>query len=655
VTDARGVVLLAVDLAAIVALLVLPLRRSFDDADKGRGNVVVLPPPKQATLTRIFTFIVICVLGSIALVAIRTPDLTALYKSAVAHLTSRVVAEPAVVDSYVKTLRPIIPISIFAFVVALAVTLPSTPGRRLVVLLHAPMALAAALVADTGLAVFGLETHIPLGPLPLVSILFHYGIAYLLGMRLAVTTYQLPRPTQVPIRRHGDAKDNLITIAVLIAVFAGIGAFAVLVLRINTSDVVLYGFVIIALPTYLKFGIYAVLSFLRLFQNKPPEPVDPMPPINVIAPAYNEEANITAWVEHLDIAATVYGGPVHIILCDDGSTDHTKEWCEAAMARCASATGDVIAGGHKGKSTALNLALSHCTSDIVIRHDSDCWVHPNSFRYTVPWFGDPKIGLVGAFMLPKMPFTTWIDRMRALELAVGFGMPRLGYSVIDSQPCVPGNYTAFRRSEALELGGFAEGMFGEDIDFTCSMARLGWRAVYDRRVWAYEDVPNTVEELRVQRRRWNRGSVHNFARFIPPAAGSCGPRFWLCEFLRAARRLVMPLQFAAYLFILQATVFNPTSKVNLAHLLAFMVIAKLPGLIFVVLAMAYRGLIKTMAWWPLFLVFAFIKREANLEALLTLPTRKVTRPWRWSRVRDPSDNRELDWPVLRPRFLPVPD
>lgn len=646
-----SVALVIADVAVVACLVVAPLWRRNDGSDRGVGNRVILPAPRAASGWRDLSFVALAVLGSVALVSIRTPDLVVLYRDVVAHMADLVVNRPAVVPGYVQNLRPVIPISIVAFATAGAVTMSGSVGRGVAILLHAPLALAASLLADTVLALFMIGTGLPLGPAPIVSIVLHYLIAYLVGMRLALTTFQLPRPTQVPIRREGNAIDNVTVVMVLISVMLFVIAGAAWIIHFDPHDAVLYTFVLVAMPAYLKFGIYVILSVLRLFGPKPPDPDQRRPPIDVIGPAFNEAANIVGWVEAIDAAAKVYGGPVHLYLCDDGSTDGTADLAAAAMQRCTAVDGRVLRGDHSGKSTALNLALSHCTSAIVIRHDTDCLVHPNAFLYTVPWFlADERVGLVGAFMMPKLPLTTWTDRMRAIELATGFGLPRLAYSLIDSQPCVPGNYTAFRREGALELGGWPEGMFGEDIDFTCNMARLGYRAAYDRRIFAYEDVPNTAGQLLIQRRRWNRGSIYNFARFVPMACGSSGPRFWFAEFFRAARRLMMPMQFAAYLFAVQAAFFRPGPRDNIAHLVAFYVLAKLPMLLIVICSMFYRGLWRAMLWWPLYLPFAVVKRLANLEAILTMRSREARffRP----AERAPA-TASVAWPVLRPDYITV--
>jgi cellulose synthase/poly-beta-1,6-N-acetylglucosamine synthase-like glycosyltransferase len=646
--DPPGLVLLLLNLALAAVIVLLALRRRYDTSDQGVGNVVRLAKPHPPSLRRVWVFVVVAIGGSIALSSVRSPDLMRLYRAVVGHLVVRVLPQPGLVDSYVSHLRPIIPLSFLAFSLALAVTVHATPGRRLMILLHAPLAIFTSIAADSALAVFGLLTGIPLEPFPLVSIIVHYLVAYVLAMRLALTTYRLPRPTQVPITRPGNTFDNLVLLITLAAVSLFVAAGADHVVRLTGGDPVYYTFVLLAIPAYLKFGLYAVLTLLRVVgRRKLPQPSATPPPIDVIGPAYNEETNIVRWVESVDRAAVAYGGPVRLILCDDGSTDDTRRLAEAAMARAVAVKGTVLQGKHIGKATALNFALSQCTADYVIRHDTDCELHPNSLRYTIPWFeSDSRIGLVGAFMMPKPPFTTWIDRMRALELAAGFGLPRLAYAVVDMQPCVPGNYTAVRRAAALEIGGWPEGMLGEDIDFTCSIARTGYRAVYDRRVWAYEDVPDDLAQTRLQRRRWSMGSIYNFARFVPFACGSAGPRFWFAEFFKGARRIVQPMQFAAYLFALQGAFLQPEARHNLVHLLAFFVLAKLPNLLVVMCSMFYRRLWTSFFWWPLFLGFVMVKRLANVEALLLIRTRPVT----WRRTQSAPS---VQWPVLRPRYLPA--
>src|SRR5262249_38144746 len=160
-----------------------------------------------------------------------------------------------------------------------------------------------------------------------------------------LTTYQLPRPTQVPIRRTGNVFDNLITLAVMAAVCALVAAGADYAVHLADDEAVYYTFILIAIPVYLKFGSYVILTALRFGGvRRLTQPSRTPPPIDVIGPAYNEATNIVRWVESVDRAAVAYGGPVRLILCDDGSTDETRWLAEQAMSRAMAVRGMVIAG-----------------------------------------------------------------------------------------------------------------------------------------------------------------------------------------------------------------------------------------------------------------------------------------------------------------------
>jgi cellulose synthase/poly-beta-1,6-N-acetylglucosamine synthase-like glycosyltransferase len=620
---------LTVDLVVLAAIIIRPLKRDFDHSDKGAGAFIVLPRPYPASLKRSFSFLAICAVVSAVIVGLRTPDLSAAYRNLAGIMTEWVVHEPAVVNNYTSSLLTIIPISVVAYLVAHALTITATPGRRLVVLLHAPLFLITAACADTVLAIIGITTHLPVGPYPIVSIITHYLIAYLLAMRLACVTFQLPRPTQVPLLRRSNVKDDVVLLLCIVAVLAAVGSLAVWLIGQIGDDALVRVIIVVTIPSYVKLGVYFALAFLRNFGERPPVLGEERPLVEVIIPGFNEEVNIVGLLQSIDAAARVYGGPVRAIFCDDGSTDDTKKLALETIAGFTAAKGEVIDGEHAGKSTALNRALSVCTADIVVRIDSDCRMHPEALLYAMPWFSKyPNVGLVGAFNFPKAPYTSWVDRMRTFELTFAFGLPRIAYPVVDGIPCVPGTFTAFRRKAAIAMGGFAEGLFGEDVDLTCNLARLGWRAIVDRRVWSYEDVPNTTGQLRVQRIRWNRGGIQNFGRFNPIAAGFAGPRFWFTMFRRTGRRLSSPIHMAGFIYILETVLFQASYRRNVLHLFVVFLIAHIPQMVVSVLSVVFWRQWRILVWLPLTYWFAILKRFFSLEATITFPTRPVEAPGR---------------------------
>ena len=492
------------------------------------------------------------------------------------------------------------------------------------ILSHVVLFLAASAVADALLAVFTIATGIRLGPTPIVSVLIHYGIAFVLVFRLAFTTFQLPNRTPIPLSRGFDWWADAKLLLCLAAAVGIVGSIATFLVRDVAKSPLVQGIIVLAVPIYMFSLTYGFLGVLRLLRRHLPSPPDDRPPIEVIIPAYNEELNIGRLLESIDDAAVRYDAPVRVILCDDGSVDQTRLVARDAMEHFQAASGQIIEGRHGGKSAALNQALQECQSDFVFRVDADCVVDEWCFVYALAWFvSDPRVGLVGAFTLPKEPYTSWIDRMRLFELLFAFGFTRVCSAEIDGVPCVPGTFTGFRRLPALEIGGFVEGMYGEDVDFTCNIARLGYTAAIDRRVVSYEDVPNRVRQLRIQRTRWNRGGTMSFARFTPFGLGLAGPRFWFTTNRAAGKRLMSPLHLAALLFATALAIFHPSSHHNLARVAFVLLAAQIPNVLMKVMVGVYYKKARYLPWLSLWWAFAILKRLFALEAFLSFNTRPV--------------------------------
>ena len=50
---------------------------------------------------------------------------------------------------------------------------------------------------------------------------------------------------------------------------------------------------------------------------------------------------------------------------------------------------------------------------------------PDALVYSVPWFRDPEVGMVGAMQEPRTDTVTWFHRLRSLEVLFQFRFARL--------------------------------------------------------------------------------------------------------------------------------------------------------------------------------------------------------------------------------------
>lgn len=625
----NALALLLADAAVLAFIVGQPLGRRYDDSDQGHGTTVKLPPFGNPSLIKGGFFIAVAAVVGTGLVLYRHPSLSILYSEILHRLLSWLVQDPSQVSAYASDLAPVVPAAFVGYLVTIAIVMPGTIGRRIMILLHAPLFLAASLLTDTllGLAVTGL--HVQLWPAPLVRMYLQYLIGYMVVFRLFFTSHQLPKLTAVPRLRRSYLRDNLTLILSLVS--ASLIVFTVTLVLYRAFGVDSVVGPVILMPVQLAvIDVLAVfLILIRWVGGRRPGPPDQRPLLDVIIPAYNEAVCIQRLLLSIDRAAGRYGGPVHVIMCDDGSTDDTKALAEETMASYGYATGEVIQGEHGGKSKALNLALRRCTAPFVYRLDADCAVDQDVFIYSVAQFlADPRVGLVGALHMPKEPYTTWIHRLRGFELFFSFGFLRVAMAEVDAVPCIPGTFCAFRRDAGLAVGGFVDGMYGEDTEFTCAVTRLGYRAVIDTRVVSYEDVPTTIRQLRVQRFRWGIGGRLVFTRFDPfnRDIGAPGPRFWFYLPTSAGGHMMGAAHVFLWLMALAYAVATPNVQHNPGQFVGFLVLGAAVALVPKFLVIVYYGRLRLLPWAVFWIPFTFFKKFVQLEALLAYGMRPVKPP-----------------------------
>lgn len=622
--------LLVADFAILLFLTVQPLSRRFDDSDRGSGAVVHLPPLRKQAAYRAWLFVLVSALVSIPIVAMPQYSLSVAYRGWVDSLLDWLTRNPDASLLYADRLIPLLPTALTGYLITFAIVLPATFGRRVMILLHAPLFLLTSVIVDTFIGLVVVNTGITMSPTPVVNMFVQYSLVYVLLFRLAFTTYQLPRTTHVPLGHHGGLLDSVVTLVCLVVSAIVLCALVLWVLP-GLGDHPVYTFIIVyCLRSAILDGFYCLLGLYKWSGNRPPKPDGRTPLVNVIIPAYNESAVIERLLRSIDRAAGNYGGPVHVVMCDDGSTDDTRILAEAVIATYRYATGTVVQGSHGGKSKALNTALSYCTADYVYRVDADCALDADAFVYSVPHFvNDPLIGVLGAYTTPKEPYSTWIDRMRLYEQVLAFGFTRVVLSAVDAVPCIPGTFCAFRREAAIAVGGFVSGMLGEDADFTCAITRLGYRAVVEPRVKSYEDVPATLKQLRVQRWRWTIGGLLTFARFTPFGTGwSQGPRVWFKMPQTASTRITTPAHIFAWTLALVFAAFQPSISHQWLHVVIIVVIAQLLSMVPRALVMIYYKRARDLLWFWMWVPFSLIKAFVVLEAMMCVTPRPVKPPIR---------------------------
>lgn len=367
------------------------------------------------------------------------------------------------------------------------------------------------------------------------------------------------------------------------------------------------------------FGVFPLVLYLLDVARRGPRrrrTTGALLPIGVIVPARNEEGLIADCVRAIDQAAAGYPAPCTIYVVENGSSDGTYDEAHGAIARVEHVRGVLLRCEPKGKAYALNHGLRHAEEDIVLRIDADTLVTQSVLHGLARHFNDPAVGGASGMPLPRVQ-SSWICRMRAIEVYYQVGFKRTGYNAVDAIGVLPGALVAYRRGLLIKLNGFAEGVNGEDADMAVRVGRLGYRIVSDPSVRAFTEMPSTFSYLREQRMRWARGTYHMLARNKSGIVMLQGLRcVWILPwagFIMFRRLMVLP--FAATGVVLIALYHSSSAWREVAAGGAILLGVQL---IQMVICMVFVGDPRLVADIPSYLAFRLIVSFFALETLFGL-------------------------------------
>lgn len=276
------------------------------------------------------------------------------------------------------------------------------------------------------------------------------------------------------------------------------------------------------------------------------------PSVSIIAPAYNESANI---IDSVTTLMKLHYRNYEVIIVNDGSTDNTfkllKDTFKLSKANyffeykipCERIKGiyksrnkefskltvvDKAPGGCKAD--ASNAGINICKNDLVLIMDADSVIEPDSITKLVKPFleeKDKKIigtggvirimnscevqnGLIKKVNLPSKLLPRW----QALEYTRAFLLGRMAWSQLDGLLLISGAMGLFDREILIKSGGYDKKAIGEDMEMVIRMRRYmsekkeKYDVTYIPDPLCWTEVPADYKSLESQRTRWARGLVY---------------------------------------------------------------------------------------------------------------------------------------------------
>ena len=286
---------------------------------------------------------------------------------------------------------------------------------------------------------------------------------------------------------------------------------------------------------------------------------DLLPSISILAPAYNEELNITDNVKSL---LNLHYPDVEVIVINDGSADRTLERLieDFSLERSdknfrASIRTEPIRGvytspsypnltvvdkSNGGKADSLNAGINLAGKDFICTIDSDSLLEDDALLKIAyqSLLTDREPAAMGGNILPANGCKVrngrlvsiqlgrkHLVRFQTIEYMRSFLAGRLGWSFFNSMVIISGAFGLFLRRRVIEIGGYLTprsrmhaSTVGEDMEMVVRLHRHLRKKRVPYRVFdafnanCWTEVPETFKILHRQRDRWHRGLIESLLR-----------------------------------------------------------------------------------------------------------------------------------------------
>ncbi|HWK62817.1 MAG TPA: poly-beta-1,6-N-acetyl-D-glucosamine synthase [Eoetvoesiella sp.] len=299
--------------------------------------------------------------------------------------------------------------------------------------------------------------------------------------------------------------DRIIAFLILCLVLgAPIGLLATL-----TSDVLLnfvFFYPLFMSGIWIAGGLYFWFIWERHWKWSPAQPgpwLKGSPLVSILIPCHDEEEH----AEETILAALQQDYPhIEVIAINDGSTDGTADLLDRLTAYHPRLRVIHLAR-NQGKAMALRMGAMASRSDYLVCIDGDAMLEPNAVSYLVaPLIDHPRVGAVTGN--PRIRTrSTLIGRIQVGEFSSIIGLTKRAQRVYGQIYSVSGVVTAFRREALERVGYWSLDMITEDIDITWKLQRDQWSVFFEPRALCGVLMPETLNGLWRQRRRWAQGGA----------------------------------------------------------------------------------------------------------------------------------------------------
>ena len=291
----------------------------------------------------------------------------------------------------------------------------------------------------------------------------------------------------------------------------------------------IWNFVLLLLVSYPILGAFAwfigVLCYQLIYRHRHKDDIEfkqltpaEQPFITIMIPAHNEEVMIEHTINYL--MNNLNYEKYEVLVTDDGSTDETP----AILERLQSVYDNlrvVTFKKNQGKAHAFNVGVGFARGEFILSNDADSIPEPDAlWKYMSYFMGEEHANTAAVTAnMDVQNRSTIIAKSQTVEFSSIVGViKRSQVSALGNMYAYSGANTMYRRDALIDVGLFRQDRATEDISIAWDHQLNGWTTVFSPDILFYMNVPENLDALYHQRKRWAKGGTEvlltNFKRVV---------------------------------------------------------------------------------------------------------------------------------------------
>jgi cellulose synthase/poly-beta-1,6-N-acetylglucosamine synthase-like glycosyltransferase len=284
---------------------------------------------------------------------------------------------------------------------------------------------------------------------------------------------------------------------------------------------IIYLFALVSLFTY-GMNCYLLMIFYRLKRSQARQehcrikkkfyhnisPGD-WPTVTIQLPIFNERYVVERLIQ--SVCEFDYPRELLEIQILDDSTDDTSDIAIAMAERMRARGFDIqyIYRDHRVgfKAGALKEGLKKARGELLGIFDADFIPGVNFLKETVPYFGDPKIGMLQTRWGHINSDYSMLTRAQSIGIDGHFGIEQASRAWSGFFMNFNGTAGVWRKSTIVDAGGWQADTLTEDLDLSYRAQLKGWKLKFVTDVVCPAEVPVTINAFKSQQHRWAKGSI----------------------------------------------------------------------------------------------------------------------------------------------------